>query len=172
MTSIKLDSKVATNANDALLPHVGNLYANLGKRIVGVVELAATERSQPAPDEDKEAAVKLQIKHLEIASPEQEEPIRETLRALYTHRTAYGKLDEDGEVELSERTIADCAGRVNAIEAARLHTAVEHWGDYARQASRNGKLTAAEVRRELTTVADALHALIHPDAIRKGDATS
>jgi hypothetical protein len=96
--------------------------------------------------------------------------VREVLRALYTHRTAYGTVTEESDVELSERTIADCAGRVNAIEAARLHVAVERWGDYARQASRSGKLTASDLRRELTAVADALHAAIHPDALVKGPA--
>jgi hypothetical protein len=165
LTQIKLASKVSNNALEALGLHVGALYSNLGKRIVGVVELAAIERGEVAPDEDKEGSVTLQIKHLEIANLEQDEHLREVLRALYTHRTAYGKLTEDQEIELSERTIAQCAGNVNAVEAARLHVAIERWEEYARQALNNGRLTASELRRELGTVADALRCTIYPDAL-------
>jgi hypothetical protein len=167
MTKVKLDSAIANAANDALMPHVGRLYSALGTRIVVIAELAAVERTQPAADEDKEAVVRLQVKHLEVATDEREEPVREALRALHTQRTAYGTLLEDGEVELAERTLAACAGELNAIEAARLHVAIERWTDYARQATGNGKLTASELRHELAAVADGLRAAIYPDVLAK-----
>jgi hypothetical protein len=166
VTAVKLNSKLATYASDALTAHVPSLYSNLGKRIVGVVELAAVERTQAAPDEDKEASVTLQIKHLEVASVDQEDNIRHALRALHTQRTAYGTITEAGDIELSETTLSRCAGEVNAVEAARLHIAIDRWHDYARQALANSKLTGTELRRELTTIADALHATIYPPTIK------
>jgi hypothetical protein len=167
VTKIKLDSAIANAANDALAPHVGRLYTSLGTRIVVIAELAAVERTQPAADEDKEAAVKLQIKHLEVADADREEPVREALRALHTQRTAYGTLNEDNEVELSARTLAACAGELNLIEAARLHVAIEKWTDYARQATSNTKLTTSELRHELVAVAEGLRAAIFPDMLVK-----
>lgn len=166
MTKVKINGTPSTNALDALMPHVPSLYSNLGKRVVIIAELAAVDRLQVAPDEDKEASVTLQIKHAEVAGPESEDAVRQALRALHTQRTAYGTITEEQDIEISERTLSLCAGELNAIEAARLHVAVEQWGAYARQATHNPKLTASELRRELTTVSDALHAVIHPDSIK------
>jgi hypothetical protein len=164
VTKIKLDSAMANAAQDALTPHVARLYSSLGTRIVVV----AVERTQPAADEDKEAAVKLAIKHLEVANGDQEEAVRQALRALHTQRTAYGTITEQQDIELSERTLAQCAGELNLIEAARLHVAIERWTDYARQAINNGKLTASELRHELTAVTEGLRATVFPDVLVKG----
>jgi phosphoribosylformimino-5-aminoimidazole carboxamide ribonucleotide (ProFAR) isomerase len=168
VTKIKLDSAMANAAQDALTPHVARLYSSLGTRIVVIAELAAVERTQPAADEDKEAAVKLAIKHLEVAGGDQEEAVRQALRALHTQRTAYGTITEQQDIELSERTLAQCAGELNLIEAARLHVAIERWTDYARQAINNGKLTASELRHELTAVTEGLRATVFPDVLIKG----
>jgi hypothetical protein len=166
---LKINGTPASKALEALTPHAGGLYASLGKRIVVIAELAATERTQVASEEDKDTSVTVQIKHCEVAGPEQEDAVRQAMRALFTHRTAYGKLDEANEVELSERTIELLAGEMTAIEAARLHVGIDQWGSYAANASRSSKLTASDLRRELTTVADALHALVYPSA-RKTEA--
>lgn len=168
MTAIKLDSKFATAAADALEPLTGKIYAKPGMRIVGVVELAHVERTQPAPDADKEASVKLQIKHLEIANPQQETVVRDALRALYLHRTAQGTLNDEGEVELSRQTLEDAAGLLHAIEAARLRTLLRHWLDYSRRVQNDHKLTTAQLHNEITTIADGLSAALRADENGQG----
>jgi LPS O-antigen subunit length determinant protein (WzzB/FepE family) len=40
--------------------------------------------------------------------------------------------------------------------------------DYARQAINNGKLTASELRHELTAVTEGLRATVFPDVLVKG----
>lgn len=163
MTTVKIDPKPAANATFALEPLTSRLYANPGMRIVAVVELAHVERTQPAPDEDKEASVKLAIKHLEVARDEQEDHLRKVLRALYLHRTAQGTLDDAGEVELSQRTLELAGGMMDAIEAARLRVAVLAWRDYARQ-SLQGKLSNTQLRDELQTIGDGLAAVVNAGA--------
>jgi hypothetical protein len=163
VTAIKLDSKLANPAADALDSLTARLYAKPGMRIVGVVELAHVERTQPAPDSDKEASVKLQIKHLEIANPQQEEAVREAQRALYLHRTAQGTLTDDGEIELSRDTIAQTGGMLHAIEAARLRATVKHWQEYATRVRHDGKLTTSQLANELATIADGLSAALRAD---------
>jgi adhesin HecA-like repeat protein len=157
---VKLDGSVASNASLALDPLAARLFNNPGMRIVGVVELAHVERTEPAPDEDKESVVKLGIKHLEIGRDEQEDHLRRAMRALYLHRTAQGKLDEDGEVELSQRTLELTAGLLNSVETARLRVALAHWREYARQAT-VGQLTMTQLREELSTIADGLGAVLN-----------
>lgn len=153
-----------TRALEALVPHSSALYATPGKRIVIVAELAAVERTQIAPDEEgRKPSVTLQIKECEVAAAEQEDAVRQTMKALNLHRTAYGTLTEDLDVELSAETISRCAGDVTQIEAARLHTGADYWGSYAQHASRSAK-TVTELRRELANVGQALHALIYPSA--------
>jgi hypothetical protein len=98
MTKIRFDSKVSASAADALTPLAGTLYAALGTHRVAVMELASVERNDLADDEDKEPYVKVRVVHLEVANEEQEETLRQALRALRLHRTATGTLDEDGEV--------------------------------------------------------------------------
>lgn len=168
---IKLDSKLASHASDSLGLHAASLYATLGKRVIGIVEFSATERGEVAPDESKDTSVKLQIKHLEIAGEEQEDAVRQAMRALYAQRTAFGTLNEDSTVELSERTLANCAGELNAIEAARLHVAIENWERYARSATRTEDVTVTELRHELTIIADALHATLYPGASPRATTT-
>jgi hypothetical protein len=156
MTTAKIATKLASNAIEALAAHVPGLYANPGKRVVAIVELAHVERCQPAPDEDKEASVTLGIKHMEVANTEQEDTVREALRALYT------------EIELSEDTLRACRGELTAIEAARLHVAVQKWSDFASSILHNDKLSASDLRREIRTLSDGLRATIHADVLVKG----
>ena len=159
MTTIKVDTKLSTNATATLDSLAGHLFRNPGVRIVGVVELAAIERTEPAPDEDKEASVKLGIKALEIGGGDHEHNLRDAMRAMYALRTATGTLDEDNSVELSEHTMRLVGARVGDIEAARLHVAINSWRQYARQAQ-TGDLTREQLLKELKTIADGLGAAL------------
>ncbi|WP_213452865.1 hypothetical protein [Rhizomonospora bruguierae] len=169
MTVIKLDTKPATNAALALERHAQRLYARPGVRIVGVCELAHVERTQPAPDEDKEPTVKLRVVHLEVANPEQEDSLRQAMEALYLHRSAQGTLGEDGDIELSERTIKLTSGLLHAVEAARRRTAVAHWASYARRALGVPNLATSEIRHELDAVATGLEMVLSPDGGESGE---
>lgn len=155
---LKIDGKLAANAAAGLEPHAGPLYASPGSRRWIVAELKHAERSQPAPDEDKEASVSLRVTHLEVANADQEETLRRVHRALHLHRTAYGTLTEDGDVDLADSTLEQAAGELNAIEAARLHVAIDRWVDYGRTALSRGRATAADLRREFDTVLKGLQA--------------
>lgn len=161
MTVIKIDAKPSTSAGESLTPHAGPMFATLGSTRMAVVEMRSVLRAEPAPDEDKERAVTVRISHLEVANPEQEETLRRALRALHLHRTAYGTLNEEQEMELSKATLADTAGELSHIEAARLRALVEHWTTYGRRALNSAKLTEAEVRSELTKTMDAMRDAIY-----------
>lgn len=165
MTALKIDSKLATAANEALAPHAAALFARLGSTRMAVVELRSAERTEPAPDEDKEQAVKVRVAHLEVANPEQEESLRQCLQALHLHRTAYGTLNEEGDLQLSESTLERAAGEVNAIEAARLHVAIERWTEYGHRVLSRNKTTASELRQEFDTVIKGLMASVSPSAL-------
>lgn len=161
MTTIKLDGKPASSAANALALHAQHLYRTPGARIVGVVELAHVERTEPAPEEDKDPAVKLRITHLEIADPEQEEALRQAQRALYLQRTARGTFDEDGQVELSEATLRLTAGQIASIDAARLRIALAHWSEQARRVLAIPEITVSEMRHELDTISQGLYAALN-----------
>jgi hypothetical protein len=172
VTTLKLDAKPATAAADALLPWAQELYKKPGMRIVGVVELAHVERTQPAPDEDKEASVKLRITHLELADGgQQENNIREAMKALYLHRNAQGTLTEEMDVELSKQTLKLLGDNLDATEAAKRAIAIEHWAGYARRALHTKDITHAELLHELKAIADGLYGALHRDTIG-GDAES
>lgn len=159
---LKLDTKMSTAAEDVLGQLAHQLYDKPGARLVGVVEIAHIERTQPAPDTDAEASVKVRISSLEIGREEQEHHLREAMRALYLHRTARGTITEAGDVELSDRTIELTGGVLHAVEAARLRAVARHWGEYARSVSRsNHPLVASELLHELQTIADGLDAAVY-----------
>jgi hypothetical protein len=160
MTVAKIEGKPAAAAAAGLEPWIQPLYAVPSKRVLGVVELAHVLRTQPAPDADKEAEVRLRITHLEIARPEQEDAIRQALEALYVHRTAYGTINEDGQLELSEGTLQATGGKLHALEAARLRAAVQHWGLYARKVLGIVEITTTEMRHELDTICKGLAAAL------------
>jgi hypothetical protein len=166
VTTLKLDGKPATAASDALVPWAQELYKKPGMRIVGVVELAHVERTQPAPDEDKEASVKLRITHLELAGDgQQENAVREAMRALYLHRNAQGTLTEEMDVELSKETLRKLGDRLDATEAAKRGIAIEHWASYARRALHTKDITHAELLHELKAIADGLYGVLHRDTL-------
>lgn len=158
-TVIKLDAKLAGAASDAIEGIAKALYLRPGIRVVGIVELAHVERTEPAPDEDKDPTVKLAIKHLEIANGDQEEPLRKAMRALKVGRTAYGTLTEDGDIELSKETLRLTGDLLVSVEAARLRAAIAHWARYAQQGTTT-QLTASQAMQELKTVADGLYAAL------------
>lgn len=160
MIGIKLDGKLTATAGGALERYAGKLYARPGMRLVGVVELRHVERVQPAPDEDKDPAVKLRVTSLEIANPDQEDTIREAMQALYLHRNAQGALDEQGDIDLADRTLKMTGGMLHAIESARLRVAAGHWADYARRAAAVERATAAELRHELEQIAAGLERVL------------
>lgn len=161
MTDIKIEGKVGGQAAAALEPHAKTLYDRPGVRILAVVELAHTERTQPAPDSEKTASVKLRISGMEIPNKEQEGTIREAMRALYLQRTAQGTLEEDGEITLSEDTLKLTAGLLTEIEVARLRAGLRHWKHYANRATSTPNMTATEAAHELREVADGLAALLN-----------
>lgn len=161
MTTIKVDAKPSTYASESLAQHAGPLFATLGSTRMAVVELRSVERAEPAPDEDKERSVKVRISHLEVANPDQEESLRRALRALHLHRTAYGTLNEEQELELSKGTLEDTAGELSHIEAARLRALIDHWTTYGRRALNSAKLTEAEVRSEMAKALDAMRDAIY-----------
>lgn len=156
MTQLKIDSRPATAASEALEPHVRRLYEQPGLRLMVVGELEHIERTQPAPGTDKAPVVKVRITHLEVPTTEQEDYIRDAQRALYMQRTARGTLEEDGQIELSPQTLRLTGGLIHAVEAARLKVALTHWAAYARRAVHAPDLIDSEVRHELQVVADGL----------------
>lgn len=151
MTAIKVDSKLATNANEALTPHAGPLFGRLGSSRMAVVELRSVERTEPAEEEDKEQAVKVRIAHLEVAGADQEDTLRNVMRALNAHRTAYGTLTEDEDVLLADSTLERAVGEINAVEAARLHVAIDRWTEVLARALTQPKLSSAGLRSEVDT---------------------
>lgn len=158
---IKFDSKVSAVAGQALAPLAGSLYASLGAHRMAVVELRSVERNDLAESEDREPWVKIRIAHLETANEEQEELLRQALRALRLHRTATGTLDEDHQVELAASTLEATAGRLHAVEAARLRVGAQAWLDYARRVLALKEPALSELRHELDVVAGGLETLLH-----------
>lgn len=170
MTKLKIDSRVSPAALDALEIHVPSLYARPGARVLAVMEMAHVERTQPAPESDSEASVRMRITALEVPSKDQEGVIREVLRALHLHRTAAGTLDEEGEIVLTDQTLKTAAGVLTAIEAARLRTGLQHYASHARRLSRTEKdLTASEFRHELADIADGLDSVLSRAALDEDD---
>lgn len=162
---IKLESKPSKGAGEALDRYRTALYATLGKRLVGIVEFEAVERNEVAEDDEKDTWVKLRITALEVADPDQEDPVRQAMAALNLQRTAYGTLTEDEDIELSKGTLERCAGDIRLLDAARLHTAIEIYGEKIRTAGRNPKLTAGDLRKTIDELSRALLGVIYPNML-------
>lgn len=161
MTDLKIDGKPTSGALEALGNHVTRLFDRPGVSIMCVVELRSDTRLIPAPGSDKKQAVTVKIVGCEVANLEQEGALREAQRALYLHRTAKGKLDEDGEITLADETMRMTGGILNAIETARLRAGLLQWAAYSAQAvGAAHKLTASEIAHELDAVASGLRALL------------
>lgn len=155
MTKVKLDGTPSGNAIIAFADLTNALFRKQGMRIIGVCELTHVERTEPAPDEDKEGSVKLRLTGLEIARGDQEDHLRKAMDALYRHRTASGTIDEELDPQLSERTLEMTGDLLDAVEAARLRVALTAWADNIDKVVR-GNLTAAQAVGELRTVARGL----------------
>jgi hypothetical protein len=160
MTVLKIQGKPSTAAMQALAPHVARIYGRTGVRIMAVIELAHTERTEPAPDAEKEPSVTMRITQLEVPNPDQEGAIREVQRALYLERTATGTLDEAGELELSKQTLKDAGGIVSHLAIARLSAGIHHWRNYVRRVSAAQELTVGELRHELDAIAEGLDSVL------------
>ncbi|MEU4578986.1 hypothetical protein [Nonomuraea sp. NPDC023979] len=160
MTKFKFDSQMHMAAADALAPHIRGIYDRPGSSILFIGEAKHVERTQPAPDSDAEASVKVRIIQLEIPNRDQEDAIREAARALHLQRTAQGTLDEEGQLILSQGTLKRIAGRLHEVEVSRLRAGLGHWVAYAQRVKSNGKLTATELRQEMDQLADGLAALL------------
>lgn len=159
MTAVKIAGKPYAAAQTSLEAQADWLYNHPGGRVIGIIELAHTERSEPAPDVDKDRTVTLGITMLELATAEQEETLRQAFRAMYIVRTATGTLDPDGEVEMSDRTLSSVKNELILSEASRLRAGVRAWAERARQAFLAGGLEAHELRHELEALHTGLYAL-------------
>lgn len=162
MTDVKIEGKLGGHAGEAIALHATPLFARLGATRMIVAELKSATREDVAADEDKKQSVKLRIQSLEVANPDQEDSLRQVLNALHMHRTAYGTLTEDGDLEMSASTIERAAGEVNAVEAARLNAGVDQWVGYGRRVLAQPKVTASQLRGEFDTVLKGLRALVDP----------
>lgn len=162
VTILKFDGRLGAAAKAAIEPHVGHLYAKQGARILGIVELVHVERTQPAPESEKESSVRMRISSMEIPNHEQEGAIREAQRALFVQRTAMGTLDQDtGEIQLAEQTLKNTAGLLTDIELARLKAGLRYWAGEARRiAHSQTNFSVTEMRHELQVFAEALHAVL------------
>lgn len=131
MTKIKLESSLSGAADIALEHLRAHIYSRPGMRVMAVVELMHTERTEPAPGEDKEPSVKLGVKFLEVARGEQQdEQLRKVLAILKLQRTAEGTFDEQLQaLELKQSTLEDCADNMAWLETARLRAALAMLAD-------------------------------------------
>lgn len=146
---LKLASAMSANAAESVEDLIQPIYSKPGMRMLAVVELAHVERTQPAPEEDKEASVTVGIKHLEIARGEQTEPLRKAMRALYVQRTARGTLDEQlDELQLSKDTLEGVGDDLALAETARLRAAMKLHADTL-QRLRIGSFTDKDLRKQL-----------------------
>lgn len=153
---LKLASAMAANALEAVEDLIQPIYGRPGMRMLAVVELAHVERTQPAPDEDKEASVTVGVKHLEVARGDQAEALRKAMRALYVQRTARGTLDEQlDELQLSKDTLTGVGDDLALKETARLRAAMQLHADTL-QRLRIGSFTEKDLRKQL----DKLHNLV------------
>lgn len=162
MTQLKFESKVSAAASEALEPWVRGLYNNPAKRLMAVIELAPTERTEPAPASEKAPVVRVRITGLEVPADDQEGFIREAQRALFLQRTARGTFQEDGQLEFAPDTLRLAAGQMHAVGYARLKAHLAHWETYTHRLTYGPDLTASEWKHELDIVRQGLHAALNP----------
>lgn len=160
MTKVKITGKPRAAATGSLEEQADWLYNHPGARMIGIVEFAHVERTEVPDDEDKDRSVTLAITQLELATTEQEDPVRKAQRALFLARTANGTLDVDGEIELSRYWLDGVADDVSLREAARLRAGVRIWAEKARLAFTTPNLSSAEVLHELDALATGLQQLL------------
>lgn len=152
MTAVKIAGKPTAAASGSIELQGDWLWNHPGGRVLGVVELRHTERSEPAPDVEKDRTVTLSISMLELASGEQEETLRQAARALYLLRTATGTLDPEGEVEWSDENLRTTVRDLGVTEALRLRMGIRAWADRARNAFQTPNIQGHELAHELEAV--------------------
>lgn len=160
MTSIKLVGKPSASASSALARHAQTLYDTPGSTRIAIVILKRRGVIAPDPTEETEPIVQLGIVAAEVATPEQEDHLREALTSMYVARTAAGTLDEAGQVTIGATTLEQVAGHLDRTEVARLRVGLTIWADYARNALRVEQMTLTEARHELDAVAAGLDLLL------------
>ncbi|MEV4093829.1 hypothetical protein [Streptosporangium saharense] len=161
MTTLKFDSKLGAAASSALEAHIRPIYDRPGCSRLAIIEFRHIERTQPAPESDKDPSVRVRISHCEIPGRDQEGFVREAQRALFLQRTAAGTLDDDGQLQLTQSTLSHIGGLLHEVEVARLRAGLRHWVDYAARVNSNASLTISEMHHELDTVAQGLAALLN-----------
>lgn len=150
MTQMKLAYQTRDVA-DQLAPHVERIYESRTP-FLAVVEFKPSQRVEEL-DDGKEDAVKCRAISMEIARGSQEGALRDVLRALWSMRTAQGTLDEDGDdLDLSEKTLEQCAGLLAGEEVARLRVLLERVLEQSEEIAGDTKLSANDVRLKLGRV--------------------
>jgi hypothetical protein len=135
------------------------MYDRPGRGWIVIAEVQQVERTEPAPNADKDRSVTMRITSCEVPTGDQEHSVREVMRALFVERTATGTLTEDGELQLAKQTIKDAAGITQLHAIARLSAGIHHWQQYVARVCGNQKLTAGELRHELDAIRDGLAAI-------------
>ncbi|WP_406168979.1 hypothetical protein [Streptomyces sp. NBC_00996] len=161
MTVLKFDAKVSMSAQEALEPHVRPMYDQPGSRRMAIIEFAAIERTEPAPNTEGKPSVKVRIVGLELPNKEQEGAIRDAQRFLFLQRTARGTFDDDGQLELSDNTLRLTGGMLAYLETARLRAGLAHWREYAQRLVHGPDLTVTEVRHEMQALSEGLTAVLN-----------
>jgi hypothetical protein len=161
MTTLKIQGRPSASAAAALQPHVQAMYDRVGTPWIAIVELAQSERTEPAPTTDKDRSVQMRIIGAEVATDDHAGTVREVMRALYVMRTATGTLTEEDDVALSRQTLADVGTIVQLQAIARLSAGITHWADYLGRVASSSKLTIGELRHEVDAVRDGMLALVN-----------
>lgn len=167
---LKFDPKVSASAQEALESHIRPLYDQPGGRRMAIIEFAAIERTEPAPNTDGKPSVKVRIMGLELPNQEQENAVREAQRFLHLQRTARGTFDDEGQLELSESTLRLTGGMLAYLETARLRAGLAHWSEYAQRLVHGPDLTVTEVRHEMQALAEGLSAVLNTARDHDGEA--
>lgn len=127
--------KLKSGAAAALDPLAEHLFNVPGTRIMAIVELQRAGQYDPDPslgDDRKAPRVFLRTALMEVVDPddhESDEALRRAMQALKLRRSAVGTLLENGDVELSDGTLSQCAGILALIEASKLRAAVKTHAD-------------------------------------------
>lgn len=160
MTAVKIDSKLNTHAENALVPWANSMFSKRDGHWMAVCELAHVERSEPGATEDKEPTVKLRMVHVEVPDGQHADDLRDIQHALYVLRTKGETLDdvepgdaEDADVLFSR---AKDAAAVAADNAHLLRT-IKMTADYADRVLSDGRpIDLDELRNALDGIRDRL----------------
>ena len=86
--------------------------------------------------------------------------VRAAAHALFLRRTAQGKLTEQLDVELTERTLDRLGGEMVYADVVRLQAGISAFLRYAEDAcGRGARATVGELKADLKAIRDGLRAL-------------